>query len=195
MPKPYTPNDKFSQKARHKGFRARSVFKLEELDQKFNLIEDGMSVLDLGAAPGSWLQYTSERIGSAGLAIGIDLKEISPIANNVITYPADVTDIKRIKQILKKFNLDKVDLILSDIAPNTTGIKYVDQKRSVELNQAIVETAKSFLQPRGKLVMKVFSGEDLTQFIKDLKKIFRNVSVTKVDASRDRSREVYIICN
>lgn len=194
MPRPYIPNDKLAQKARFKGFRARSVFKLEELDQKFNLIDEGMAVLDLGAAPGSWLQYTSKKIGSEGLAIGVDLKEISPIADNVITYTADVTAIKRIKQILSKFNLDRVDLILSDIAPNTTGIKYVDQKRSVELNQAIVKTAKQFLVPRGKLVMKVFSGEDLTQFIKDLKKLFRNVSITKVDASRDRSREVYIIC-
>lgn len=194
MPRPYTPNDKLAQKARHRGFRARSVFKLEELDEKFNLIEEGMAVLDLGSAPGSWLQYTAGKIGPDGLAIGIDLKEIAPIAHNTITYVADITDIKRIKQILSKFNLDKVDLILSDIAPNTTGIKYVDQKRSVELNQAIAGTAKQFLVPRGKLVMKVFSGEDLPQFIKDLKRMFRNVAVTKVDASRDRSREVYIIC-
>lgn len=194
MPKPYIPNDRLAMKARDKGFRARSVFKLEELDQKFNLIKEGTSVLDIGAAPGSWLQYASKKLGSKGILIGIDLKPIAPVASNTYTYVTDITDHARIKEILSDFNLGEVDLILSDIAPNTTGIKYVDQKRSVELNQAIVKTAKTFLKSGGRLVMKVFPGEDFDRFLKELKRDFKNTYVTKTQASRERSREVYIIC-
>lgn len=194
MPKPYIPNDKLAIKARDRGFRARSVFKLEELDQRFNLIKEGTSVLDIGAAPGSWLQYSSKKIGAKGVLIGVDLKPIAPVAPNTHTYIADIMDYSRIKEILSGFNLEKVDLILSDIAPNTTGIRYVDQKKSIELNQAVVKTAKTFLKPGGRLVMKVFPGEDFDRFLKELKKDFKDTYVTKTQASRERSREVYIIC-
>lgn len=194
MPKPYIPNDRLAIRAKRQGFRARSIFKLEELDQKFKLLKPNMVVLDLGAAPGSWLQYASKKIGIEGLAIGLDIKPITKIAGNVLTFEVDITDFNKVKETLSKFKLRRVDIILSDIAPNTTGIKYVDQKKSVELNQVIVNLSKDFLNPKGRLVMKVFPGEDFDNFLKDIRKHFKNVSVAKVEASRDRSREVYIIC-
>lgn len=191
MPKPYTPNDKLAQKARNQGYRARSVYKLEELDHKFKLVHQGQDVLDLGAAPGSWTQYASGKVGETGTVIGIDLQNIKFISKNTKNYIADINDLAEISQIVgnKKF-----DLVLSDLAPNTTGIKEVDAARSVELDQAVFEIAKICLKPGCKLVMKVFQGEELTKFLKQLKMHFKNVTVFKSNASRDRSREVYIIC-
>jgi 23S rRNA (uridine2552-2'-O)-methyltransferase len=190
----YNPRDKLMFKAHVQGFRARSVFKLEELDQKFRLFYPGQKVLDVGAAPGSWLQYTSEKIGPSGFALGLDLQEIAPVAANVATEVADISSHELVTQILSAHGLNLVDLIISDIAPNTSGIAYVDQLKSIELNRAIFELAKTHLKPGGKLVMKVFPGEHFDKFLKELKLYFKNVSVQKVKASRESSREVYVIC-
>jgi 23S rRNA (uridine2552-2'-O)-methyltransferase len=192
MPKPYNHRDPLMFKAYHEGYRARSVYKLEELDKKFRLIHPDMSVLDIGAAPGSWLQYVSERIDQ-GTVLGVDLQQIEPIPG-VATEILDITDKDKTAEILTKYKINKVDLILSDIAPNTSGIAYRDQLLSVELNQAIFEVAKNHLKPGGKLVMKVFPGEHFTKFLKQLKSYFKDVSVQKVTASRESSREVYVVC-
>lgn len=181
--------------AKKEGFRARSVYKLEELDEKFKLFKKGQNVLDIGAAPGSWLQYVSKKIGGSGKVIGIDLQEIQKIAENVKTYKLDIYDNEALKNILKESNFEMTDLILSDIAPNTTGIKYVDQGRSVDLSRRVFEIAKIYLKPGGRLVMKVFDGEHFQPFIKELKQCYKSVSVTKAVASRDRSSEVYVVCN
>lgn len=192
MPKPYIPNDKLARKARFEGFRARSVYKLEELDQRFHLLSPGQDVLDLGAAPGSWMQYAAQKVGEAGSVMGIDLQVIQPISQNAKSFIADINSIEEVQKIIgnKKF-----DLVLSDLAPNTTGIKEVDASRSVELDKSVFEIAKFSLKPGCKLVMKVFQGEELTKFLKQLKLHFKSVAVFKSQASRDRSREVYIICH
>jgi len=192
MPKPYTPNDKLARKARFEGFRARSVYKLEELDQRFHLLSQGQDVLDLGAAPGSWMQYASDKVGETGVVMGIDLQVIQPISKNAKSYIADVNDLEAIKNTVGN---RKFDLVLSDLAPNTTGIKEVDAARSVELDKAVFEVSKISLKPGCTLVMKVFQGEELVKFLKQLKLYFRSVAVFKSGASRDRSREVYIICH
>ncbi len=183
MPKRYIPNDELSQKAKAEGYRARSVYKLKELDEKFNLIKSGMTVLDLGAAPGSWLQYAKEKVGAKGKVIGIDLQEIEPI-EGVETIQADITN---------DLDLPDADLILSDIAPSTSGIKDVDQWRSIELNQAVEKIAKQVLKLGGVCVMKVFRGADFDDFLKDLKLKWQTVKTTTVKASRDRSKEIYIL--
>ena len=193
MPKSYTPNDKWSQKAAAEGYRARSVYKLQELDERFALLAPGMSVLDLGASPGSWLQYVSKKIGPKGKAVGLDLTEIEPVADNVSTYVQDITDTDAVKQILDKEEMKTVDLVLSDLAPSTSGIKDVDQWKSIELSQAVEETAKTFLKPKGICVMKVLRGGDFDKFLSDLKKNWKNVKVTQVKTSRNRSREVYLV--
>ncbi|MBI3332298.1 RlmE family RNA methyltransferase [Candidatus Peregrinibacteria bacterium] len=193
MPKPYTPNDKWSQRAAAEGYRARSVYKLMELDERFGLLKPGMTVLDLGAAPGSWLQYTSQQIGPEGRAIGLDLAPIEPIGKNVETLTQDITDLGAIDRILQERSIKQVDLILSDIAPNTSGIKDVDQWRSVELNQSAVAIAEKWLKPGGRCVLKIFRGADFDEFLGQLKRTLRDVRIVTVKASRNRSREVYLV--
>ena len=193
VPKPYVPNDAWSKRAAKEGYRARSVFKLQELDEKFHLIRQGMSVLDLGAAPGSWLQYVSKAIGPTGHALGLDLKEIEEIDGNVKTTMCDITDQKAVSSALEAAGMSHVDLVLSDLAPNTSGIKDVDQWKSIELSQAVSETAKKFLKKGGMLVIKIFRGKDFDAFLSEFKRDFANVKIVTVKASRDRSREVYLI--
>lgn len=188
MPKRYIPNDKWSRRAAEEGYRARSVYKLMELDDKFHIIRTGMTVLDLGAAPGSWLQYTAEEVGPKGRVIGIDLTEIEPI-DGVETYVEDITNLEAIQKIVP----ETVDLIISDLAPKTSGIRDVDQWKSIELSQAVVETADQILRPGGKCVLKVLRGADFEDFINECKEKWKKVKITSVQASRDRSNEIYVI--
>src|SRR3989339_1830739 len=193
MPKPYTPNDAWSRKAAKEGYRARSVYKLMELDERFHLLKAGQTVLDLAAAPGSWLQYVSKRIGSKGLAIGLDVKPIAPIADNVRTHEQDITHLEELDALLEAQHLPAIDLVLSDIAPSTSGIRDVDQWRSIELNQAAVDIAERFLKPGGVCVLKVFRGADFDSFLFKLKQTWKRVKPVQVAASRDRSKEIYIV--
>lgn len=165
-----------------------------ELNQKYHLLYPGQFVLDLGAAPGSWLQFSSEQVGHTGRVIGIDLTEIPPIAPNVVTKVADLTDLKLIESILTLEGIVKVDLILSDAAPKTSGIANFDHGQSLDLARNVFAIAKKFLNPNGKLVMKVFYGNSFNQFIEELKGYFRSVVATKSHASRDRSSELYVVC-
>lgn len=194
MPKPYIPNDKWSQRAAQEGYRARSVYKLMELDEKYRLLHQGMKVLDIGAAPGSWLQYTSKRIGPSGLALGLDLKEIKGIAPNVKRAVCDINDEAAVEAAMKSVGMTQADIVLSDIAPNTSGIKDVDQWKSIELSRMVVAFAKRHLKPGGKLVMKVFRGKNFDEFLREVREQWPNAKPYTVEASRDRSREVYIVC-
>lgn len=195
MPRPYTPNDKYFYKAKKQGFRARSVFKLDEIQERFKIIKPQNIVLDLGAAPGSFLQSIGKMIGEKGLAIGVDLKEIEPLKNkNIHTIQADIFDQDFLRQKLIDFKINKFDVITADLAPKTTGVKDVDQYRSVELNGAVLEIAQAFLKPGGHLITKIFTGEDFDAFLFKIKKYFQKVSCYKPHATRDRSKEVYLIC-
>jgi len=218
MPKRYIPNDKWARKAKAEGFRARSIYKLQELDEKFHLLSHGMRVLDLGAAPGSWLQYVSEKIGPKGVAIGMDLQEIKHIAPNVETIVQDIMDVQSVADVVrevihrrkdKKDQEDEkggasfssftsssscVDLLLSDAAPSTSGIHDVDQWRSIELNQSALAVGKALLKPGGRCVLKVFQGADFDAFLRDVKREWNDVHIIKAVTSRDRSTEVYVIC-
>ena len=193
-PKPYIPNDNWSRRAASEGYRARSVYKLQELDDRFHLMRSGMKVLDIGAAPGSWLQYVSKKIGPTGVAIGLDLKSIESIAPNVQTFVADMNDHAGITAIMQSLSIPEFDLVLSDIAPNTSGIKDVDQWRSLELSRAVVAVARNRLKPGGYLVMKVFRGRDFDAFLHEVSDEYSSVRQVSVDATRDRSREVYVVC-
>ena len=188
MSKRYIPNDKWSQKAAAEGYRARSVYKLEELNQKFHLLRTGMTVVDLGAAPGSWLQYAAKKVGQKGTVIGIDLQEIEPI-EGVETYVQDITDVEALKEKIPKF----ADLVLSDLAPKTSGVRDVDQWKSIELSQAVAETAQEILRPKGICVIKVLRGADFDDFITECKEQWRAVKILSVKASRDRSNEIYVV--
>jgi 23S rRNA (uridine2552-2'-O)-methyltransferase len=193
MPKRYTPNDAWSQRAAKEGYRARSVYKLIELNERERLLRPGMTVLDCGAAPGSWLQFTAQQIGPKGLAIGIDRTPIEPIADNVRTIEADITDVDAVQSTLTTLEIDRVDLVLSDLAPNTSGVHDVDQWRSIELSQAVIAIAEQFLRPGGACVIKVLRGEDFDAFYRELKATWKDVKTARVEATRDRSTEVYVI--
>ena len=195
MPKPYVPNDNWSKRAAAEGYRARSVYKLQELDERFGLLHLGMTIIDAGAAPGSWLQYVSKKIGPKGIAVGFDLKPVDRIAPNVRTFVCDMTDGPAVEKALGECGVAQADIVLSDIAPNTSGIKDVDQWKSLELSRAVAALARTHLKPGGALVMKVFRGRDFDPFIAELKKDYRLVKTVTVDASRDRSREVYVVCS
>ena len=193
MPKRYIPNDNWSRKAAELGFRARSVFKLQELNEKFKLIRPGMTVVDLGAAPGSWLQYASGKmkVESGKLTskvIGVDLQEIEPI-EHVETHVLDITDHKALQTILPK----QADLILSDLAPKTSGIQDVDQWKSIELSQAVLDVARVHLKPGGWCVMKVLRGADFDEFLRECKAEWKTVKTCIPKACRDRSKEIYIL--
>lgn len=188
MPKPYTPNDKWSQRAAREGFRARSVYKLQEIDEKFRLLKPGMTVLDLGAAPGSWSQYAMQKVGGSGSVIALDLQEIEPI-DGVQTHIVDITDIETLHALLPK----STDVIISDLAPKTSGIKDVDQWRSIELSEAVLSVADEILRPGGRVVMKILRGADFDEFLKNCKVRFNDVQTFIAKASRDRSKEIYVI--
>ncbi|MFH1444463.1 MAG: RlmE family RNA methyltransferase [Candidatus Peregrinibacteria bacterium] len=193
MPKRYIPNDAWSRKAAKDGYRARSVYKLMEIDERFRLLKPGQTVVDLAAAPGSWLQYVSERIGPKGLAIGFDLQAIEPIAENVRTFQQDINEPEKIDSLLEAEHLPAIDLVLSDIAPSTSGIRDVDQWRSIELNQVVLAIANRWLKPGGHCVIKVFRGADFDEFLRDVKRDWKDVKIVMPHASRDRSKEVYLV--
>ncbi len=194
MPKRYIPNDSWSRKAASEGFRARSVYKLQELDVRYRLFGQGMHVVDVGAAPGSWSQYVAERVGEKGKVLAIDLKDIAPIADNVQTYVCDIRDHSAVSAILQEEHMTVVDRVISDIAPNTSGIRDVDQWRSVELSMMVFELAQKILRKSGILVMKVFRGKSFDEFYALLKPAFARIQIVNVDATRDRSMEVYVVC-
>lgn len=194
MSKPYVPFDKWARRAQGEGFRARSVYKLMELDERFRLLKPGMKVLDIGAAPGSWLQYVSRSIGPSGRALGLDLVPLESIAANVITKVCDIQDYEGVRAAIREVGFDHADLILSDIAPNTSGIRDVDQWRSIALSQRVVEIARQWLAAKGTLVMKVFRGGDFDEFLGEVRREFRSVKLVSPKASRDRSKEVYMVC-
>ena len=192
MPKPYTPNDKWSQRAQRDGYRALSFYKLQEMDEKFRLLKSGMTVLDLGAAPGSWLQYAKEKVGEQGTVLGFDLQEIEPI-EEVETIICDITDTDALKGHLVERNIEHVDLILSDLAPKTSGIRDVDQWRSIELSQEVLATADQFLSKGGRCVLKILRGADFDEFLAECKKTWKLAKTFQAKASRDRSKEIYVI--
>lgn len=194
MSKPYNHRDKYSKKARDNGLRARSFFKIEEIDKKEQLLRPGMHILDLGAAPGSFMQYAVRVLGPEGLVIGIDLSKIDPLNGQakVVMHQADIFA-EETKAWLKESHPRPFDAIVSDLAPKTTGMKDVDHWASIELSYEVLRYCKDFLKPRGSCLMKVFQGEDFDRFLHFTKKRFKVVKIRKPDAVRDSSREVYIV--
>lgn len=205
MPKPYNPQDRYFKKAKEEGYKARSAFKLQEIQERFRILKNGDMVLDLGAAPGSFLQYTSKVIGPKGATLGLDLQEIEVTLPNVETAVCDIFDDEMLNGLVERcfhaksvpghnFKQQLFDVILSDLAPRTSGVKDIDQWKSVELCMQVVEIAKKWLKPHGNLVMKIFQGADFDEFYKDVRVRFRIVKIAKPQAVRDRSREVYLVC-
>ena len=185
--------DPFLILAKKEGYLARSVYKLKEIDQKFNLIKPGLKVIDFGASPGSWSQYVLEKIGKRGTVLAVDKEElkIKDKPENLIFLKADILKLDT-KEIKSKFGL--FDLVLSDAAPNTTGIPDLDSAKSLELAKKVLEIAKEILKPKGNLVIKIFEGKETEKFVKSLKEIFIRVKKFKPQATKKGSKEVYLVC-
>lgn len=184
-------NDPFVHLAKKHGYRARAAFKLKELNEKWHLIKKGMCVVDLGAAPGSWSQVLSQELNGTGKIIALDLLPMLPVAN-VEILECDFSTVNGEKILKTALNNAAPDLILSDMAPNISGVKSVDQAKSVALAELALDFAQQFLKNDGVLVVKVFQGAELNAFLKNMQSVFQKVLQLKPKASRPRSPEVYL---
>jgi 23S rRNA (uridine2552-2'-O)-methyltransferase len=184
--------DVYFQRAKEEGYRARSAFKLLQIQEKFGLLRRGQTVLDLGAAPGSWSQVASQLVGPAGQVVAVDLQLIEPLPD-VVTLQGDMTSPETLARILEATG-GSVDVVLSDAAPNSTGIRLRDHVLSVELVRAALDLSGQLLRPGGHLVAKVFEGEDLPQLIVDLREAFEKVKPHYPPATRREGREVFLGC-
>lgn len=186
----YKRPDHWARKAKDRGFGARSVFKLEEIDDKAELTRPGQKVLDLGAAPGSWMQYVSGRVGPKGLVVGVDLKPLGrPERGNERFMEADVFELDPAALAVH----GPFDLVLSDMMPNTIGHKASDHYRSVAIAERALVFADALLRPGGGFLVKVFQGADFESYRAELRARFKTVKVKKPRSSRPNSREVYLL--
>ncbi len=184
--------DLFVQRAQKEGYRSRACYKLMELDDKDRLIKPGMTVLDLGSAPGGWSQVAAERVGHRGRVVASDILPMDSIAG-VDFIEGDFTEEPVFDQILAALGDDPVDLVLSDMAPNMSGVTAVDQPRAMYLVELALDLAIKVLPPKGAFVAKVFHGEGFEALMADTRAVFDKVLTRKPDASRPRSREVYLV--
>lgn len=185
-------NDHWVQEAKAKGYRSRAAFKLSELADKDRLFRPGMTVVDLGAAPGSWCQVLRERLGGSARIVAVDLLPMDPVAG-VRFVQGDVGDDGVLRAVEASLGGRRAELVLSDLAPNISGIESADQARSVYLGELALDFAVRCLQRGGDLVVKAFQGEGFAEFHRLMQRHFYKVHVRKPKASRDRSREVYLV--
>jgi 23S rRNA (uridine2552-2'-O)-methyltransferase len=178
--------------AQRRGYRSRAAFKLIELAEKDKLLRPGLTVVDLGAAPGSWCQVLRERLGPSGRVVAVDLLPMDPIAG-VRLVQADFRDESAPAMLEAVLEGRQADLVLSDLAPNLSGVASADQARSVYLGELALEFAVRWLKPGGDLVVKAFQGEGFSGFQREMERHFEKVHVRKPKASRDKSREVYLV--
>ncbi len=185
-------NDPYLKQAQKDGYRSRSSYKLIELNEKDRLIRPGMLIMDLGSAPGGWSQVAAKLVGQKGRVLATDILPMDAI-KNVDFIQGDFTDEAVFNQILAALNGEKPDLIISDIAPNLTGIDSADQGTSIYLVELALDMVRRVLKPKGNFVVKVFQGTGSDAYLKDVRTSFEKISVRKPKSSRPRSREVYVV--
>jgi len=184
--------DPYVQRARKEGWRSRAVFKLEQIDQKERLLKPGIVCVDLGSAPGSWSQYLTEKLKGKARIVAVDLLPMDALPE-VEFVLGDFLDDAVFEQLLDSVGEAGADLVLSDMAPNISGTKAVDQPRSMYLVELALDMARKVLKPGGSFVCKVFQGEGFDEFVRDARNSFKRVRVIKPMASRAGSREVYLV--
>lgn len=185
-------SDVYVKQAAADGYRSRAVYKLIELDQKDNLIKTDSVILELGAAPGGWTQYLSRQAGNNATIIATDILPMDSLPD-VSFVLGDFTEQSTADEINQHMGNLRADLVLSDMAPNLSGVSVSDQARAMGLVELALESAVQFLTPQGAFVAKVFQGEGFDNYMKEVRKQFKNVKVRKPAASRARSREVYVV--
>lgn len=184
--------DRYVNLARSRQLRSRAVFKLEELDQRHKLFRPGQTVVDLGAAPGSWSAYVVEKVRPGGKVIAVDLLDMQPLAG-VIFLQADLNDAERLQYCIAELGENSADLVISDMAPNLSGIAAVDQAGSLNLAESACRVACSVLREKGHFLVKLFQGSDSAAFGKQLAEKFDKVLQVKPRASRANSSELYLL--
>lgn len=184
--------DRFVKRAKAEGMRSRAAYKLGEIADRDRLLKPGMIVVDLGAAPGGWAQVAGERVGPRGRVIAIDLLEMRGLPNVTFIH-GDFYDDATVEQLEKALGGTKADLVLSDMAPNLSGIPVADQARALDLAELALDFALKHLKPQGNFLVKAFQGAGFDTFLKSLRARFATVAVRKPDASRSRSSEVYLL--
>ena len=190
----FVPKDTFYKKAKLEGYRARSAYKLKEIQDKYRIIKKGDKVLDLGCAPGSFIQIIAQEIGRDGLVVGIDIQSVTPIPDkNVSTITGDIRDID-VSKILQRFSIPHFDVITCDIAPNLSGIREADEKNIDELYDASKHIVVNTLRTGGHFILKSFFSESFSSKQKDLKNLFVRVSIFKPASSRGMSSEIFFVC-
>ncbi len=188
--------DFYFKKAKKENYLARSIYKLEEIDKKYNIIKNGMSVIDLGCSPGSWLEYAVKKVGKKGCVFGIDLKKVSKtFPQNTKIIQGNIFDFERVEEEIRSSNFlpEKFDVVMSDMAPNTSGQKDIDAYKSAELCVQALKVADVFLKTGGNFIVKIFMGEDFKTFLDAVKISFDKHKVYKPKSSRAESKETYII--
>lgn len=185
--------DPYYKKAKQEEYRSRASYKLKQVDKKFGIVKEGNSVVDLGAAPGGWSQVALEKVGEEGIVIGVDLNRIKRFSEeNYYGILGDFTE-KEVQEKIMKLLGGKAKVVLSDASPSLCGIKNIDQLRSIDLTNAIIEIVENILEEKGNLVIKVFQGPEYKNMLDSLKTKFRQVKTTKPPSSRKKSSEMYVV--
>lgn len=184
--------DPYVRRAKQEGYRSRSAYKLIEVLDKDKLVRPGMTVVDLGAAPGGWSQVLAPLVGSAGRVIALDVLEMAPV-EGVAFIRGDFSEAATLERLEKELAGRRIDLVISDMAPNISGVGLVDQARAVGLAELALEFARHRLKPGGSFLVKMFQGSGIDEFRKQLAESFTAVAVRKPRASRDRSSELYLL--
>jgi 23S rRNA (uridine2552-2'-O)-methyltransferase len=179
--------------AKEQGYRSRAAFKLKQLNERFGFLDGAKCVLDIGAAPGGWLQVSAEAVGKDGLVLGVDIERIAPLGlKNVKTIVGDIRDEETFERIEGKLP-GRVDVILSDLSPNVSGAWEVDHFRQIELVRMALKASGRFLKPGGWFVAKVFQGSEYDALLEEVREVFSFLKVVKPRASRKESAEIYLV--
>lgn len=185
-------SDRYVKRARSEGLRSRSAFKLEQIADRDHLFRPGMTVVDLGAAPGGWSQVAAKRVGSTGRVVALDILDMMSLPG-VTFVPGDFRDAAVVETLERALEGRNVDLVLSDLAPNLSGIGHADQARMTELAERALEFCLKHLKPQGNFLVKLFHGAGFDAFVRRMRAHFREVVTRKPEASRSRSSEVYLL--
>lgn len=184
--------DKYVKRARQEGARSRAIYKLEEIDRRDHLLRPGMTVVDLGAAPGGWSQYAKSRVGDAGRVLALDILPMEPIVG-VEFIEGDFMEQPVLDLLMQRLQGQPVDLVISDMAPNMTGVASVDQARSMNLAELALDFSDKSLKPGGSLLIKTFQGAGFNEFHAQLRRRFEKLVTRKPSASRAESKEIYLL--
>jgi len=185
-------DDEYVNRAQREGYRSRAVYKLDEIQQKDRIIKPGMAIIDLGAAPGSWSQYASGLLGGKGKLVVMDILPMEPLPGATFVQ-GDFREDDVLDKLLRALKGQQADLVMSDMAPNISGMNAVDQPRAMYLAELAVDFAERVVRPGGDLLIKVFQGEGFDELVRGLRNRYNKLAIRKPRASRPRSREVYAL--